>query len=393
MAACNTIMNTANYHDQAGNRINSAEPTRKFLSLASQVNSILRILSISLNQEATIRETLEACTKKSMKCGVHPHTKMEAAGLYYTGNGEEARCERCGLVIKEWPLDKDPFTLHMEMQPTCPYVKEILPNETVLKTRKLNLPILDFEVNCQENPTKRLKVRDNQEDSSNTLVEVNLLKQMRKRTYSHWSHRASPSSAQMIEAGFFNCNVGDRVICLYCKIVCQQWTPNNDDPWEIHKTISPKCPYVVATLKQRETGSIRILNEQQTIGSSVEAMNTDQFRSNEVVFTAACHSAYVEIPRRHASFSTWVPENLPSVEDLVRAGFFYSGTKTIVTCFYCNGSLQNWGANDNPMIEHARWFPQCAYAKQLCGSELYRKIQESKRAQQGDYFYAFLPSM
>ena len=85
----------------------------------------------------------------------------------------------------------------------------------------------------------------------------------------------------------------------------------------------------------------------------------------------------------HASFATWPNENLPSVDDLVRAGFFYTGTKTIVTCFYCNGSLQNWGPNDNPMIEHARWFPHCAYAKQLCGDELYRKIQESKRAQQG----------
>jgi hypothetical protein len=44
------------------------------------------------------------------------------------------------------------------------------------------------------------------------------------------------------------------------------------------------------------------------------------------------------------------------METLVRAGFFYIGIKTIVTCFYCNGSLQNWGPNDNPMIEHARWF-------------------------------------
>ena len=49
--------------------------------------------------------------------------------------------------------------------------------------------------------------------------------------------------------------------------------------------------------------------------------------------------------------------------------------------------MQNWGPNDNPMIEHARWFPHCAYAKQLCGDELYRKIQESKRAQQGMFQY------
>ncbi|CAF1597300.1 unnamed protein product [Didymodactylos carnosus] len=34
------------------------------------------------------------------------------------------------------------------------------------------------------------------------------------------------------------------------------------------------------------------------------------------------------------------------------------------------------------MIEHARWFPHCAYARQLCGDNLYQKIQESKRAAQ-----------
>jgi hypothetical protein len=72
-----------------------------------------------------------------------------------------------------------------------------------------------------------------------------------------------------------------------------------------------------------------------------------------------------------------------SVDDLVRAGFFYTGIKTVVTCFYCNGSLQSWGQNDNPTVEHARWFPHCAYAKQLCGNEFYTKIQESKRAAQG----------
>jgi hypothetical protein len=111
--------------------------------------------------------------------------------------------------------------------------------------------------------------------------------------------------------------------------------------------------------------------------------NLDPVQSNEIIFTNSCIPAYAEIPKRYASFATWPNENLPFVDDLVRAGFFYTGTKTIVTCFYCNGSLRNWDLNDNPMVEHARWFPRCAYAKQLCGDELYRKIQESKRVQQG----------
>ncbi|CAF4145723.1 unnamed protein product, partial [Adineta steineri] len=143
---------------------------------------------------------------------------------------------------------------------------------------------------------------------------------------------------------------------------------------------------VTAKLIRPAASSIIIVNENST--STTSNMNSstatglDPLRSNEIVFTAACNPAYTEIPKRHASFGLWPAENLPSVDDLVRAGFFYTGTKTIVTCFYCNGSLQNWGPNDNPMIEHARWFPHCAYAKQLCGDDLYRKIQESKRAQQ-----------
>jgi baculoviral IAP repeat-containing protein 2/3 len=179
----------------------------------------------------------------------------------------------------------------------------------------------------------------------------------------------------MIEAGFFSCNVGDRVICIYCNTICQQWTPNSDDPCEVHKTLSPKCSYVIAMLTRAQTSAISIINETST--------NVDPFLCHTIVYTAACNTNYIEIPKRYASFATWPSENLPSVDDLVRAGFFYTGTKTIVTCFYCNGSLQNWGSNDNPTIEHARWFPNCAYAKQLCGAELYRNIQESKRAQQG----------
>jgi hypothetical protein len=128
-----------------------------------------------------------------------------------------------------------------------------------------------------------------------------------------------------------------------------------------------------------QTSSISIINE--------ASASTNPFPSQTIVHNVACNPNYMEIPKRAASFATWSNENLPSVDDLVRAGFFFTGTKTIVTCFYCNGSLQNWSAIDNPMVEHARWFPHCAYAKQLCGAELHQKIQESKRAQQGLFLY------
>ncbi|CAF1204413.1 unnamed protein product [Rotaria sordida] len=205
-----------------------------------------------------------------------------------------------------------------------------------------------------------------------------MIKEVRCRTFSHWPYQNVLSRTQMISSGFFYCNVGDRVICLYCNLVCQQWTPHTDNPEEVHQTLSPLCPYVLFLLKTRQTSSASILND----SSNNQAVICNLLRFNEIVQASAFHRAYVEISRRQASFNSWPQEELPSVDDLVRAGFFYTGSKTIVICFYCNGSLQNWGPKDNPLIEHVRWFPLCAYAKQLCDDELYRKVQESKRIHQ-----------
>jgi hypothetical protein len=266
----------------------------------------------------------------------------------------------------------------------------MLPHEKTTTGPTINVIQTTSASSDEEQPLKRLKTDTTVPNPlPNTLVEVDTLKQVRKRTFSHWPHRSSPSSSQMIQAGFFNCNVGDRVICIYCNIICQQWTPNSDDPCEVHKTLSPKCPYVIAMFTRSQTSSILVINEQSTSDYSSIPTSADPFGCNAIVYTAACNTAYIEIPKRYASFATWPNENLPPVDDLVRAGFFYTGTKTIVTCFYCNGSLQNWGPNDNPTIEHARWFPHCAYAKQLCGAELYRKIQESKRTQQGLFYFYY----
>ncbi|CAF2402152.1 unnamed protein product [Rotaria sp. Silwood2] len=226
----------------------------------------------------------------------------------------------------------------------------------------------------------------NSESVPNTVPETDSLQQVRERTFSHWPHRTVPSSAQMIEAGFFNCNIGDRVICIHCNLICQQWTPDTDDPCEVHKTLSPNCIYVKEKLMRSQASSIAIVNESSKKATSDNHSPTSNklssLRPNSVVFAGSCNPSYSDTSIRHATFGTCQNENLPPVDDLVRAGFFYTGTKTTVTCFYCNGSLQNCGLNDNPLIEHARLFPHCAYARQLCGEDLYRRIQESQQAQQ-----------
>ncbi|CAF3452021.1 unnamed protein product [Rotaria sp. Silwood1] len=354
------------------------------------------------NRDNDINNIVALCLKLKNKPGVFSEFVMIGSGFKYIGQGDTARCDDCGLEVSNWTSDMQPYIVHSTKSPDCSFIRSLKSSNSLIRSScssSFSSPAYTCSSpstatvksasisNEPEYPSKRQKIETTHANFySNSLFESEKLQQIRKRTFSHWPHRTMPSQAQMIEAGFFNCNVGDRVICIYCNLICQQWTPHTDDACEVHKTLSPNCIYVKAKLIRPEARSILIVNE-TAVGAasgshSSTSNNPDLFRCNEFVPTAACHAAYTELPRRTASFATWPSENLPSVEDLVRAGFFYTGTKSIVTCFYCNGSLQNWGQNDNPMIEHARWFPHCAYAKQLCGVDLYRKIQESKRAQQ-----------
>ncbi|CAF3714783.1 unnamed protein product [Rotaria sp. Silwood1] len=296
---------------------------------------------------------------------------MLLAGFRYTGDGDTVHCDECQLEVSGWTQDMVPNIVHAELNPNCPFVCSKLLN-SFLKSSN------------QESPTKRQKTEsDSHQFKSNLkLLEVDKMKQIRRRTFSHWSHQMKPSTEQMIDAGFFACNVGDRVICLYCNLICQQWKADTDDPSEVHKTLSPKCPYVLSILIQPERSSAMILNEISTNNLTFGSTNATQLQFDHIVNTTPYIPAYSEITKRLESFMTWSHQSSPSVDDLVRAGFFYTGAEDVVTCFYCNGSLQDWNATDHPLIEHARWFPYCGYAKQMCGDELYRKIQEVKQALQ-----------
>ena len=51
-------------------------------------------------------------------------------------------------------------------------------------------------------------------------------------------------------------------------------------------------------------------------------------------------------------------------QQIVDAGMFYLGERDRVKCWYYNGGLQNWERNDDPMEEHAKWFPLCEFVLQ-----------------------------
>ncbi|KAK3099468.1 hypothetical protein FSP39_004935 [Pinctada imbricata] len=87
---------------------------------------------------------------------------------------------------------------------------------------------------------------------------------------------------------------------------------------------------------------------------------------------------YAVLATRISSFRNW-PEHLhQKPEELAKAGFLYEGTNDFTRCFFCAGGLRDWEPEDNPWIEHARWYKKCVFVRQCRGGDFLNLVQEGK---------------
>jgi hypothetical protein len=227
--------------------------------------------------------------------------------------------------------------------------------------------------NCQsdiEHPEHNLPDNSIPQKRFLTTLTAEAVDKTRANSFLNWP-LITPNAKDMIIAGWLYTNIADRVMCIYCNALYHKWS-ETDRPYDIHRLKSPQCPFVLSTEKNvvnTPATNITITTEPNT-EAAVEPANSN--------FALAC--------RRYETFQKWphTEENpLPSIESFVEAGFYYTGDKTIVRCFYCNGALRNWQVTDDPKVEHARWHPHCAYIRQYIGEDLYQAIQRKNRELKG----------
>ena len=49
-----------------------------------------------------------------------------------------------------------------------------------------------------------------------------------------------------------------------------------------------------------------------------------------------------------------------------------------VICYSCDGGLCNWEEEDDPWIEHARWYPRCTYVRQKKGYKFVASLKSDE---------------
>ncbi|XP_052061192.1 inhibitor of apoptosis protein-like [Mytilus californianus] len=78
------------------------------------------------------------------------------------------------------------------------------------------------------------------------------------------------------------------------------------------------------------------------------------------------------------SFKYWPTHLTQSPDEMATAGFFFTGSEDHCRCFFCGGGLKNWEPGDDPWVEHARWYQNCAFVRQSKGDSFIEDVHTNK---------------
>ena len=331
---------------------------------------------------------------------IHP-PQFCRAGFYYSDIGDEVICFACEGRIKNWEVNDDPIQVHMERFPFCPFITGELPGVNFQGNLDKNHPLMQTARKIEEmikrtsETNRELALRTTIMESPNEIASTNIGQIIRKRGQNIAVTRDSPREATIIfrdekerlrtfegswnnlspvtpkalvQAGFFYCGLEDIVQCAWCYGKLGGWE-QCDDPLVEHVKHFPNCSKF-GDRKGVVSASLLITNIMQ--GDS--DLNSDDLG---ILTMRPCNPQLTIEATRFDSFRNKWPTNLTQKpEQLAAAGYFYIGYADNVKCFFCDGGLCNWEDNDDPWTEHARWFPECGFLKQVKGPEFIQKVQE-----------------
>lgn len=107
----------------------------------------------------------------------------------------------------------------------------------------------------------------------------------------------------------------------------------------------------------------------------------DLERHVQVSVAKVLYPRYRGTTERLNSYSAWPSQMVQRPEDLVEAGFFYTGHGDCTTCYQCGLEVSQWETEDTPWGEHLRWMKRfntrCQYMDFIKGKSFYDDYTES----------------
>jgi len=357
--------------------------------------------------------------------------KMAKAGLLYTGQSEEVECTFCGCVLTDWQYGDQVMSKHRQANPTCAFVQNQSDN-VPLGSRPTSAT--DGGRNTSDNggrmeagedtedtddvgiDTSRISggVLDSDNSPGSTPMDLSNIIRLHDEMKSERNRLASFSGwsvpfirpADLAKAGFYYVNQRDNCRCAFCDNFVGDWE-DGDVPQEEHAKLFPLCGFV----RGAPVGNIPIQGEggsepSSSSGSAAEAgagqdetgiryvrrpnsipekgfpcsKSPREFSESLGIIShhGPLHPSYATPEARLRTFREWPPALKQQPQELADAGFYYIGLSDQVKCFYCDGGLRNWQPEDDPWVEHARWFEKCVFVRLRKGDEYIKSCIESR---------------
>ncbi|XP_076444797.1 baculoviral IAP repeat-containing protein 7-B-like [Babylonia areolata] len=250
----------------------------------------------------------------------------------------------------------------------------------------------------------------------------------RLSSFSDWRYQHVVRKEDLARNGFMYTGSGDKVRCVYCNGVLRQWD-QGDDVEQEHRRNFANCPFLSGenvgniplapgrnvpdlsrSFNSSTARSTRVMNGGHDI-DPVEAGYLARYSDyhSQVSPNDDCHKSdavgcgnnttgadvsprrvYSNTPRnpsmsvepdRLATFGSWPAQMKQKPDKLAQAGLYYLGDGDKVKCFYCDGLLYNWEPEDDPFVEHVRWFPDCQYMKLVKGERFVEEVKSGRPTQ------------
>lgn len=189
-----------------------------------------------------------------------------------------------------------------------------------------------------------------------------------------WSVSTKPEVDILVESGFFFTGNEDLVRCFQCGIGLKDWV-KDDDVLSEHIKHSIDCNYLYEKL-----GKAEVLRLKTALTGQKSGGDSQQNASYSSVLPYRIRSPrYQAMEARKGSFATFPAHILIDHRTLAVSGLFFTGNGDLCRCFACDGGLKDWSTGDDPIQEHATYFPHCPYINQLKGPEYVSRLQASRR--------------
>ncbi|KAM9251225.1 LOW QUALITY PROTEIN: baculoviral IAP repeat-containing protein 1g-like [Cariama cristata] len=258
-----------------------------------------------------------------------PLTEM-AAGFYHMLVKSSVQCFCCRLVLFTMKVRCAPYKQQKKFCPTCEFVL----GKEVGNISKYGIRVQKLEKNPAEHAC-----RYNVEDA-------------RLQSLDGWPFYARETKPDLLaRAGFFFAGKKDTMQCFACGGCLGNWE-EDDEPWREHAKWFLKCEFL-----QSRKSSEEIKKYIETYSGFVgeEGHFTASF-IKETLLTATGNLVLNFFEDGLDSSKTWPAEACVEATALAKARCFYMGEGNRVQCFNCAG-YQEWEEGEDPMEEHAKWFP------------------------------------